>query len=296
MFSDSFFLLTPKNADQLIPELLSSQEAKNKPALIELLVKATLIRPFSISAYADFAFRVFSESNEKSDLLLSLLDPETSYPGTLILAYFLWQKHLYTSEEITNCINDKYPSFGSYKSRYLFVIFSQLIKERNRDEFQQQCHNFYMTYAMSGYGNIFGRFFQSLPNQTKEEINASIQAPYGDIGNAIVNDNVDYLKNNNINPNGTLIPSFFMATDLGQQSPTYLQWSALCGAEQCFHFLIESGANPQTNDRQGKSALQYAAAGGNLTILKELSKLVSDMDRSKETAVEYENREVFNQL
>lgn len=296
MLSDSFFLLTTKNSDQLIPELLDSPEAKDKSSLIKLLVKATLIRPFSITAYADLAFRAFTDSDKKGDLLLSLLDPDTSYPGTIVMAYLLWEKHLYTSEEITNCINEKYPSFGSYKSRYLFVIFSQLIKERNRDEFQQQCHNFYMTYAMSGFGNIFGTFFQSLPSKTKEEIKASVEAPYGEVGNAIVNDNVDYLKNNNVNPNGTIIPSFFMATDLGQQSPTYLQWAALCGAEQCFHYLIEVGANPQTNDRQGKSALQYAAAGGNLVILRELSKVVPDGDRAKETAIEYENREVFNQI
>lgn len=296
MLSEKLFLLTPKNSVQLIPELLSSPDIKNKSSLIQLIIKATSIRPFYISSFAEFAIQAFSESDQKGNLLSSLLDPDTSYPGTIVLAYLLWKKDFYTSEEITNCINEKYPYFGSYKSRYLFVIFSHLIKERNRDEFEQQCHNFYMTYAMSGFSNIFGPFFQSLPSKTKEEISASIEAPYGDVGNAIVKDDVQYLKSNNINANGTILPSFFMATDLGQQSPTYLQWAAICGAEQCFHYLIEAGANPLANDRQGRSSLQYAAAGGNLVILRELAKSVSDFDKAKEVAVEYENREVFNQI
>lgn len=295
MSSCNFFLLTSSNSDQLIPELLSSPEAKDKSSLIPLLVKASVIRPFSLDAYAELAIKAFSESDLKGKLLSTLFDPESEYPGTIVLAYHLWQKNFYTSEEITNCIYEKYPYFGNYKSRYLFSIFSLLIKERNRDEFEQQCHNFYMTYAM-GAGNMFAPFFLSLPSKSKEEIRALIAAPYGDVGNAIVKDNVDYLKSNEINVNGTLVPSFFMATDLAQQSPSYLQWAALCGAEQCFNFLLNAGADAQVKDRQGRSALQYAAAGGNLTILRELQKLVTDIDRAKETAAEYENREVFSQI
>lgn len=296
MFEGLFFQLSSKNSDQIIPDLLRAPEIQDMSSLIPLLNKASVIRPFSLIAYADLAIKAISENNIKMDLLSSLLNPDSEYPGSIVLTYHLWKKGFYSDEEVTNYIFDKYQHFGNYKSRYLFVIFSQLIKDRNRDLFEHECHSFYMTYAISGFSNIFTSFFESLPSMSKEEVKSLIKAPYGDVGNAIVNDNVDYLRANNIDPKGHLTPSFFMATDLAQQSPTYLQWSAFCSAENCFNFLLEAGADPQAKDRQGRSSLQYAAAGGNLTILRELQNIVPDMDRAKETANEYENLEVFKQI
>lgn len=296
MFRKIFFSLTASNIESVIPELLNSPENKDKNLLISLIQKASVIRPFSLTSYAEFVIKSIPELEYKSTLLSTLLDPDSEYPGSILLTYFLYKKNYFSSEEITNFITEKYQGFGNYKARYLIVIFSQLIKERNRDVFARECHNFYMTYAISGFSNIFTSFFQNLPEMTIDEFKSLISAPYGDVGNAIVNDNVDFLRENNINKNGRITPSFFMATDLGQQSPTFLQWSAFCGAEKCFQFLIENGADPSLNDRQGRSSLQYAAAGGNLNILKQLQKIVPDMDKAKETAVEYENIDIFNQI
>lgn len=291
-----FYQLNTSNIEQIIPELLNSPEIKDKSSLIGLIVKASVIRPFSLPAYAEFVIRANFEDNYKYDLLSSLLDPDSVYPGSIVLTYHLWKKNFYSAEEITNYIFEKYPRFGNYKARYLLVIFSQIIKERNRDLFEHECHNLYMTYAISGFSNIFTSFFQSLPTMSKEDIVSSILSPYGDIGNAIVNDDINYITDKITNFNATLVPSFFMATDLGQQSPTYLQWSAFCCAEKCFKFLLNSGSDPQKNDRQGRSSLQYAAAGGNLEILRTLQKIVPDTDRAKETAIEYENIEIFKQI
>ncbi|OHT14835.1 hypothetical protein TRFO_14789 [Tritrichomonas foetus] len=296
MFRQAFFRLSRSNANEAIPNLLSMSDSNNQSQLIPLLAKAAKIRPFALPQYAEFAINAINDENVKQELLQELLDPDTEYPGSIILSYLLWKKNLFSASQITDYLAQKYENFSGYKARYVFVIFSVLIKERNRDAFEEKCRNFYMTYAIGGAGNIFASFFQNLPSKSESEIKEIILSPYGEIGNAIVNDNVEFLRNSEFNVNNTLVPSFYVATDLGQQSPTYLQWACICGAEKCVQYLLEHGSDPNKNDREGRSALQYAAAGGNLTILKEIQKLVGDMDRAKEMAIEYENRDVFDQI
>lgn len=293
MFGKLFTELTLKNSAQVIPQLLTFPESNDYSYLSQQILKATLIRPFALEAYADFVIRSMATDEANEILLSTLLDPNSGYPGSIVLTHILYKKGYFKQDRINDYIFDKYTNFSNYKARYLFCILAPLIRNRNKDVFDTQCHNFYMTYSYSGAGNIFTSFFQTFPSKTDNEIEEMIRDPYGEIGRAILDDDVDSIKDHITNVNGTIIPSFFMATDLGQQSPTYLQWAALCGAESTFNYLLENGADPQIHDRQGRSSLCYAAAGGNLNIIRRLSKLVHDNDHAKETAIEYENREVF---
>ena len=104
MFRSNFFKLTTSNCKQIIPELLKSPESKDKQLLIHLIVKASLIRPFSLSAYAEFTINSLVEDNYKKNLLSSLLDPDSEYPGNIVLTYHLWKRGYYTAEEITNTV------------------------------------------------------------------------------------------------------------------------------------------------------------------------------------------------
>ena len=78
--------------------------------------------------------------------------------------------------------------------------------------------------------------------------------------------------------------------------PTLLHVAAYFGAEKCFGYLIENGADVHLCDETGKNLVYFAIAGGKLPIIKQCEALKVDFAGAEEAAAEYHRHDILSWL
>lgn len=87
--------------------------------------------------------------------------------------------------------------------------------------------------------------------------------------------------------------SLFEYTQILTRKPTLCQFSAFCGSEKCFNFLLEHGANLKLLDCGKRNSLHFAIAGGNVNIIEKVASEISDFVGATRISAEFHRFELF---
>ena len=99
-----------------------------------------------------------------------------------------------------------------------------------------------------------------------------------------------------INFNVRVKPSILIRFPHLNNKCTLLQWAAYWGAEQCFNFLLENGANPEETDEIGLDLMQYAVIGGTYDIIMKVQELGFSFEKSLPLIAECYRFDLFEYL
>ena len=94
----------------------------------------------------------------------------------------------------------------------------------------------------------------------------------------------------------TLEPSLYVSPSILSFSPKRIHVCAFYGAIKCMKKMIQQGVNLNEEDDEGRTVAQFAAAGGNIEILKLLKEKGVDFTDSLSFAIEYFQDEAFEYL
>jgi ankyrin repeat protein len=120
----------------------------------------------------------------------------------------------------------------------------------------------------------------------------------GTIPFVLKHDAIDSLKQLVFDKDDRIPPSLFAQCPIVQHNPTLLQFSAFFGAVKCFGWLLELGADVNAHDEcfPSISVMQFAIAGGNTTVIRELTRRQVPLVGGLQIAARYFRNDFFESL
>lgn len=231
------------------------------------------IKPHLAEILIDISNKLFSLENKIA--FLKIIDP-----ANLLIAYEKF--HMYKPDDICSkakSIFQKYQldikkdeSIGEDDSEDIedfarfFTYFAPEINE---------CDKAFYTTALSALGGMDDEMEQRKDNWKLLKINRN-NLFTGELENAILKDDVEKLRqiaktDDEFDPDQSVEPAGFECNPwLRGRAIPLVSYAALCSAEKCFKFLINSPIDVLEEDGLKWNPIHFAIAGGNLQIIKLL--------------------------
>ncbi|EAX90120.1 hypothetical protein TVAG_078320 [Trichomonas vaginalis G3] len=282
----------------------------NEKQLVHCIFNTMTYRPLRVKSLAHLLKGILSvvdlEKSQLRDLFLHAiaLHSHTEYTH-LIFFRELLATGVYTEEEVVNEIVGFYEQIPAAEINHLllFAWFAPEIEKHNPMHFQRCLDVSERSQVMHTRPDIL-HFINNLPIFRDNDYALwkecmSIHDEPSSVPHIIRDDDLEKLqefaKAPDFDINQRVLPFIFTISTFLTSYPTLIQYTAFCGAEKCFNFLLEKGADVTLEDCAQTTLAQFGIAGGNLNIIHTLEKIVP-MDGCLSMSVKFIHIPIFEWL
>jgi hypothetical protein len=280
------FQLTESNVSEIAASLITTVGSTRRSAefCVHTIVHALDSRP-NPSAYAALFAAICAHSlHNLPELVLSYLAP-IPFTSTdpflrwshLTFFHFLLRNGCLEPASIVKTIRtfcDDYPEF--LIARLVFFCFFNREICAADPSLDFALRSDFSVARESETQPLHPALAEFLDQLSDDPCDAWIESGYlpGTIPFVLKHDDIDALKALVFDKDDRIPPSVLAQCPIVQHNPTLLQFSAIFGAVQCFGWLLELGADVNAHDESfpSLSVMQFAIAGGNTTVIRELTR------------------------
>ena len=268
-------------------------------------------RLFCIDNYVKLVFKICNDPTISKDIidhfkesLFTIKQACCSRPWKL---FFIYKCLPYFKDDIYRLLNAFYLAYESSNETFLssFCFFAPVAEIANKRGYENVLNCMMekrKNKKLSRIYHIFADNFELLKKNNWELLDVVINESFlsDTIFNAIFHDDFDkfleFTKQDDFSPNMKVPETIYLKNNLLLHRCTILQFAAFHGANNCFGYLLDHGADPSIKDDIGLNLMQFAVAGGHHRMIAKSQTLGFSFHSAVSLAAEYFRFDLFKWL